>query len=80
LGWVYYKLGDYEKAIIHLEKANQLTPDDPIITEHLAEGYLKLNRYEKALELFDRALKLELKSDQKERIQKRLKELKEEKR
>jgi tetratricopeptide (TPR) repeat protein len=77
LGWVYYKLGDYEKAVTQLEKANQLTPDDSTITEHLADGYLKLSKLEKAIELYERALRLEPKPDQKDRLQKKIKELKE---
>jgi tetratricopeptide (TPR) repeat protein len=77
LGWVYYKLGDYKKALTELEKANQLTPDDSTITEHLADSYLKLNRTEKAVEFYERALKLDPQPDQKERLQKKIKELKE---
>jgi tetratricopeptide (TPR) repeat protein len=77
LGWVYYKLGDYEKAVTELEKANLLTPDDSTITEHLAEGYLKLSRIEKAVEFYERALKLDPKPDQKERLKNKIKELKE---
>ncbi|MGZ3524899.1 MAG: tetratricopeptide repeat protein, partial [Thermodesulfobacteriota bacterium] len=60
-----------------LEKANQLTPDDSTISEHLADGYLKLNRVEKAAEFYEKALKLEPKSNQKERLEKKIKELKE---
>jgi tetratricopeptide (TPR) repeat protein len=77
LGWVYFKLGDYEKALIELEKANQLTPDDPTVTEHLADSYLKLNRIEKAIEFYEKAQKLEPKSDQMERLKNKIKELKE---
>ena len=77
LGWVYYKLGDYEKAVTELEKANLLTPNDSTITEHLAEGYLKLSRIEKAIEFYERALKLDPKPDQVERLKKKIKELKE---
>jgi Flp pilus assembly protein TadD len=76
LGWVYFKLGEYEKAVTELEKANQLTPDDSTITEHLADGYAKLNRVNKAIEAYDRALTLEPKPDQMERIKGKLKELK----
>ena len=65
--------------MIELEKANQLTPDDSTITEHLADGYLKLSRIEKAVEFYERALRLEPKPDQKERLQKKIKELKEKK-
>ena len=79
LGWVYYKLGDYERAVTELEKANQLTPDDSTITEHLADSYLKLSRIEKAIEFYERALKLDPKPDQKETLQKKIKELKEKK-
>ena len=79
LGWVYFKLGDYERAVTELEKANELTPDDPFITEHLADGYFKLNRIEKAVELYKKALKLEPKPDQTERLNKKIKELKEKK-
>jgi tetratricopeptide (TPR) repeat protein len=77
LGWVYYKLGDYERAVNELEKANQLTPDDSTITEHLADGYLKLSRTEKAIEFYEKALSLDPKPDQKERLQKKIKGLKE---
>jgi tetratricopeptide (TPR) repeat protein len=76
LGWVYYKLGDYEKAVAELERASQLTPDDSTISEHLADGYAKLNRIEKATYFYEKALKLEPKPDQKERLEKKIKELK----
>jgi Flp pilus assembly protein TadD len=79
LGWTYYQLGEYEKAVTELEKANQLTPDDPTITEHLADSYLKMNQSEKALPLYEKALTLEPKQDQKERLQKKVGELKEKK-
>jgi tetratricopeptide (TPR) repeat protein len=79
LGWVYFKLGQYDKAAVELEKANQLTPDDPIITEHLADSYFKLHRIEKAIELYERALKLDPKPDQIERLKSKIKEGKEKK-
>ena len=78
LGWVYFKLGDYERAVSELEKANQLTPDDSTITEHLADSYIKLNRIEKAIEFYEKALKLDPKPDQEERLKNKIKELKEE--
>ncbi len=79
LGWVYFKLGDYERAVTELEKANELTPDDPFITEHLADSYFKLSRIEKAVELYKKALKLDPKSDQTERLKDKIKKLQEEK-
>src|SRR4030067_906646 len=79
LGWLYFKLGQYEKAAVELEKANQLTPDDPVITEHLADSYFKLHRIEKAIELYEKALKLDTKPDQIERLESNIKEEKEKK-
>ena len=44
LGWVYYRKGEYGKAAEQLEKAVNLTGDDPTITEHLGDAYAKLGR------------------------------------
>jgi Flp pilus assembly protein TadD len=35
LAWVYYKRGQYDKALPILEQAASLVPDDPIVQEHL---------------------------------------------
>lgn len=61
LGWVYYKKGDYEKALITLEKAVTLIPDDPILLEHLGDAFIKTQNSEKALEYYKRSLKLKKK-------------------
>ncbi len=57
LGWVYYKKGQYEKAVRILERAAELVPDDPVILEHVGDAYMKLNDHQKALEFYRRALK-----------------------
>jgi tetratricopeptide (TPR) repeat protein len=80
LGWVYFKLGDYERAVAELEKASQLTPEDSTITEHLADSHAKLNRLDKALELYERALTLDPKPDQAGRLKNKIEELKNRKR
>ena len=79
LGWVYYQLEEYEKAVAELEKASRLTPDDSTIAEHLADGYYKLNQVQKALSLYEKALALEPKPDQAERLKNKIKEIKEKK-
>ncbi len=56
LGWVYYKKGEYEKALELLIKAATLVPDDPIILEHVGDAYLKTNNKDKALEYYRRSL------------------------
>ena len=48
LAWVYYKRGQYEKALPLLEQAASLVPDDPIVKEHLGDVYNKLGMTEKA--------------------------------
>ena len=56
-----------------------MTPDDSTITEHLADGYAKLNRIEKAIDSYEKALTLDPKPDQTERLRAKIKELQEKK-
>lgn len=56
LGWVYYKLGDYDNALIFMERAAMLIPDDPVITDHLGDVYKALDRPVEALHEWQRAL------------------------
>ncbi|CCK80014.1 tetratricopeptide repeat protein [Desulfobacula toluolica] len=56
LGWVYYKLGQYQKAVEHLEKAAQLTSFETIISDHLGDAYQKTDQFKKALETYKKAL------------------------
>jgi tetratricopeptide (TPR) repeat protein len=60
LGWVYYRLGDYARAVEELERALGLEPEDPHIYDHLGDAYRGLNniaraldRYKKAFEMFE---------------------------
>jgi len=55
LGWVYYKLGDLEKAARVLEKAASLAGPTPELQYHLGMTYLKLGEPEKAKRLLARA-------------------------
>ncbi|MDX9787594.1 MAG: tetratricopeptide repeat protein [Desulfobacterales bacterium] len=64
LGWVYYKKGQFEKAVNVLEAAVSLVPEDPIILEHLGDAYLKVNNKKKAIELYERSLLKENKNQQ----------------
>jgi tetratricopeptide (TPR) repeat protein len=40
LGWVSYKQGNYEEAILYLERATQKLPDNPELRYHLGMSYL----------------------------------------
>jgi tetratricopeptide (TPR) repeat protein len=73
LGWVYYKKGQYEKAMAELLKAVKYAPQDPVIAEHLGDAYLKNNLPEKAIEMYDKSLKLD---PSKEEVKKKLQQLK----
>jgi tetratricopeptide (TPR) repeat protein len=59
LGWVYYKKGEYVKALSYLEKAHELSPDVGVIAEHLGDVYLKLKKDEKARNAYLKARKEE---------------------
>jgi len=56
LGWLYYKMKDYEKARYYLEEAfKNAFSEEPVIWAHLGEIYLKLGEKERACELFKKA-------------------------
>jgi len=44
LGWVLYKMGEYQKAVPELEKAVELLPYDPVINNHLGDAYWRVGR------------------------------------
>lgn len=44
LGWVYYRMGEYEKAVPYLEKAVELLPSDAVVNDHLGDAYWKTGR------------------------------------
>ena len=44
LGWAYYRIGNFEEAVKHLERAVELKPEDPTINDHLGDGYWKIGR------------------------------------
>ncbi len=48
LGWVHYKLGNYDLAVAFLEKATTLEPMDAVITGHLGDAYWETGRVAEA--------------------------------
>ena len=59
LGWVFYKKGQYDKAVTELERAHRLMPQDGTVAEHLGDAYNRAKRYRDALRIYRRALTLE---------------------
>jgi Flp pilus assembly protein TadD len=59
LGWVLYRLRDYEGAARRLERAVILRPDDPTINDHLGDAYWRVGRFLEARFQWRRALSLD---------------------
>lgn len=57
-GWVYYKLGDYEKALQYLKRAVELD-SDPVMFDHLGDTYQALGNLEEAQRWWQKALELD---------------------
>ncbi len=58
LGWVYFKLGDNEKAFEFLKMASRLLLD-PVILDHLAQVYYKKGMTKEAKENWLRSLRMD---------------------
>lgn len=56
LGWVEYRLGNYDAAVEHLQKAHTMQAD-PEISAHLGEVLWKQGRQQEARKIWDMALK-----------------------
>ncbi|MEP3244443.1 MAG: tetratricopeptide repeat protein [Sneathiella sp.] len=73
LGWLYYRVGDFENAVVQLEKAVSLQPEDPTINDHLGDAYWRVGRKDEAQYQWQRALWLEPDEAQVPIIQQKLK-------
>jgi len=59
LGWAYYRLGDYKKAVERLEQAVELEAGDPEINNHLGDAYWRVGRRTEAEFQWRRVLTLD---------------------
>ncbi len=75
LAWVYYRLGDYQKALISAMQAVRLHPDEPTILEHYADILLKLGRSADSLHTYQRALQHADEDTVRTRIEAKIKQL-----
>jgi len=57
-GWVLYKIGKYEDAVLFLERAAELVPNDPVINDHLGDALWRVGRYHEAEFQWERAYDL----------------------
>ena len=58
LGWMYFRLGEFNNAIESLERAVKLEPTDPTINDHLGDAYWRVGREREARLQWKRALSL----------------------
>jgi len=63
LGWVHFRLGEYEKAVESLERAVVLEPGDPVINDHLGDAYWRVGRQREARYQWQRVLTLDPEQD-----------------
>lgn len=72
LGWFYFKKGRVKEAIKELERAISLMPD-PVVYDHLGDGYFKINDLKKAKINWQKSLELDNTQD---RIKKKIEGIK----
>ncbi len=58
LGWVYYKRGDFTRALQQLQKAVALSPGEPTILEHLGDVFAIKGERHKAAVFYKKAFDL----------------------
>ena len=62
VGWIYYKLGNYNKAFEYIHKSLTIDEENLVILEHLGDVYIKLNKSSEALKIYKRILKRDKKN------------------
>jgi tetratricopeptide (TPR) repeat protein len=60
LGWLEYRQGKFDQALVDLLRAAQkLTRDDPVVFEHIGDTFAKMNKVAQALDAWQKALNLD---------------------
>lgn len=63
VGWVYYRIGNYQKAIEFLEQASDMNSGNAVISDHLGDAYWFIGRKNEAVFQWKHALVLREDSD-----------------
>ena len=72
LAWGLFRLGQYKEAIVPMEKAIELEPQDPIVNDHLGDILWMTGRKREAGFQWNRALLFGPTQENKEKIKKKL--------
>jgi len=75
IGWVYYKLGDYQSAIMHLSKVVETMPDVNIFNYHLGMSYKMAGEKNKAKTYLEKSLANNKQFKQKDKAEAALRQL-----
>jgi tetratricopeptide (TPR) repeat protein len=59
IGWVYFKLGEYDLAKKYLEKAIEVGGESAVMLDHLGDVEFKLGNSERSKELWEKAFELD---------------------
>ncbi|MFO7446935.1 MAG: tetratricopeptide repeat protein [Ignavibacteriaceae bacterium] len=59
MGWVYFKLGNYDMAKLYIEKAIEAGGESAVMLEHLGDIVFKLGEKESALQLWEKSFDLD---------------------
>ncbi len=73
LGWVYFRMGELDRAEKYLTEGAQLEPHDATVHEHLGDLYRSRGQGARAVEAYRQALTMEVEDDaQRQRIEEKL--------
>jgi len=72
LGWVLYRLGEYEDAVRFLERAAELRANDPVILGHFGDGLWQVGRSAEARFQWRRALSFEPEAELDEALRRKI--------
>jgi tetratricopeptide (TPR) repeat protein len=72
LGWAYFRLGEFKRALPILERASRLEPTDPVVTSHLGDALWRLGRHFEARYQWRKALAFEPSDEERAAIEKKL--------
>lgn len=72
LGWIYFRMGQYDKAVVTLEKAIELAPTEPELNDHLGDAYWRVGRKNEAKFQWKRAVSFTSDSSLIEKIQSKI--------
>ena len=72
LGWVLYRLGEFDGAVEHLETAVELKPVDPVINDHFGDALWMVGRRTEAQFQWKRSLSFEPEEENAVRIRRKL--------